>query len=151
MLKEERKRFHELFQAFDQAGKKLYFVGGCVRDSILGTVPKDFDFTTDARPKSTQDILEKAGLKPWPLGEKFGTIAAKVDGEQVEITTHRKDMTPGRHPDVAFTDQIKLDLERRDFTINSMAVGLDGKLHDPFGGRKDLDGCVLRTTGSPFP
>lgn len=150
MLKGTGRRFRTLFKAFDRAGKKLYFVGGCVRDSLIGAKPKDFDFTTDARPEDTQRILERAGLKPWPLGEKFGTIAVSMGGEQVEITTHRKDMTPGRHPDVAFTDRLELDLERRDFTINSMASGPDGRILDPFGGRRDLKARVLRTTGSPM-
>lgn len=142
-------KFKSLFEAFASASRKLYLVGGCVRDSIFGTDPKDFDFTTDAWPDETKEILTRAGLKPWPLGEKFGTIAVRIGDDEVEITTHRKDMTPGRHPDVAFTTNLAEDLERRDFTINSMALDGEGRLFDPFRGRTDLEHGVLRTTGSP--
>ena len=88
--------FDKLFQAFEDSGYKLYHVGGSVRDMMLGREPKDYDFTTDARPPQIKEILNKVGYKHWPLGEKFGTIAAKFGEMDVEITTHRKDMTPGR-------------------------------------------------------
>jgi len=141
--------FEKLFQAFEDGGYKLYHVGGSVRDIMLGREPKDYDFTTDARPPQTKEILDKAGYKHWPLGEKFGTIAAKFDGMDVEITTHRKDMTPGRHPDVVFTDNLEEDLARRDFTINSMAMDAKGKVVDPFGGLKDIGRRLVKATGSP--
>jgi poly(A) polymerase len=143
------KRFDNLFDAFEKAGKKLHLVGGSVRDSILGLEPKDFDFATDARPEETKRILEAGGFKPWPLGEKFGTIAAKAAGEQIEITTYRQDLTPGRHPDVAFTTDLREDLLRRDFTINSMAMDRSGKITDFFGGRFHLEKRLIRCTGSP--
>lgn len=142
--------FEGLFKAFEKENKKLYHVGGSVRDMMLGKPPKDYDFTTDALPEKTQEILESNGLKPWPLGEKFGTIAVMLDRQQIEITTHRRDMTPGRHPDVAFTTNINEDLARRDFTINSMAMDVDGNLIDPFGGATDLSKKVIRTTGNPY-
>ncbi len=142
-------RFKDIFEIFNKGNKNLYFVGGCVRDSILGITPKDFDFTTDALPDETIKFLESAGLKPWPLGEKFGTIAVKFKGEQVEITTHRSDITSGRHPEVSFTKDIKKDLERRDFTINSMAMDSEGKIIDLFGGLDDIKNKIIRTTGSP--
>jgi putative nucleotidyltransferase with HDIG domain len=142
-------KLFKLFEVFDDAGLKLYHVGGSVRDMMLGREPKDFDFTTNARPAKTKEILKKAGYKHWPLGEKFGTIAANIDGVDVEITTHRKDMTPGRHPDVVFTNDLKEDLARRDFTINSMAMDSSGKVVDPFNGLKDLGKKLVRATGNP--
>ena len=141
--------FEKLFKIFEEDGKKLYHVGGSVRDKLLGLIPKDYDFTTDALPEETQRILTQANISHWPLGEKFGTIAAKVDNLEVEITTHRKDMTSGRHPDVVFTKNLKSDLARRDFTINSMAMDSKGTLIDPFGGFKDLHRKVIRATGEP--
>jgi len=141
--------FEGLFEAFRKNNKKLYHVGGSVRDVLLGREPKDYDFTTDALPQDTQRILETNGFKHWPLGEKFGTIAAFVDGMEVEITTHRKDMTAGRHPEVSFTTNLKTDLERRDFTINSIAMDEKGSLIDPFNGAKDLANRLIKTTGSP--
>ena len=141
--------FDNLFKAFEESGHSLYFVGGCVRDHLLGKVPNDYDFTTDAMPEKTKEILEGAGYKYWPLGEKFGTIVARVDEYDVEITTHRKDMTSGRHPEVQFTDSLTDDLERRDFTINSMAMNGNGKIIDPFNGQRDLSKRIIRTTGSP--
>ena len=141
--------FQKLFETFEANGFKLYHVGGSVRDMLLGKTPKDYDFTTDALPTQTQEILDRGGFRHWPLGEKFGTIAAFVDDNEVEITTHRKDMTPGRHPDVAFTTKLEVDLERRDFTMNSMAMDKDGNIIDPFGGQKDLVKRMLKTTGAP--
>jgi poly(A) polymerase len=141
--------FEHLFNAFSAGGKNLYYVGGAVRDMLLCKEPKDFDFTTDALPEQTTQILEDGGWKPWPLGEKFGTVAATIDGHDIEITTHRKDMTPGRHPDVAFTDNLETDLQRRDFTINSMAMDKTGQIIDPFNGHTDLLKRVIKTTGSP--
>jgi putative nucleotidyltransferase with HDIG domain len=142
--------FKILFDAFEKEGKKIYHVGGSVRDTLLGKSPKDYDFTTDALPDVTQKILDNAGLKSWPLGEKFGTHAAIIGDNQIEITTHRLDLTPGRHPDVMFTTDIKEDLARRDLTINSMAMDFDGNLIDPFGGAEDLSKKTIRTTGSPY-
>jgi len=145
--------FGMLAGAFASRGFRLYLVGGCVRDRLLGLEPKDFDFTTDARPEKIREILDGVPIVStvWPIGEKFGTMAAKLDnGQQVEITTHRKDMTPGRHPDVAFTDNLETDLERRDFTMNSMACGPDGAIIDPFGGQEDLKFGRIACTGDAF-
>ena len=141
--------FDDLFKIFKENGHSLYFVGGCVRDHLLGKIPNDYDFTTDAMPEKIKEILEEFGYKHWPLGEKFGTIAAHVNEHDIEITTHRKDMTSGRHPEVQFTDNLKDDLERRDFTINSMAMDGSGNIIDPFNGRKDLLKRIIKTTGSP--
>ncbi len=145
--------FRALAAAFAARARQLFLVGGSVRDHLLGLEPKDFDFATSARPEETTEILGSTqGIRTvWPLGEKFGTIAAKLDdGQQIEVTTFRRDMTPGRHPDVAFTDRLETDLERRDFTFNSMAFSASGKLVDPFGGAKDLAKGVVVCTGDAF-
>lgn len=143
-------RFNFLFDIFKKRNKKLYFVGGCVRDNLIGREPKDFDFTTNALPEETKEILKFNGLNPWSLGEKFGTIAVKFSNNDIEITTHRKDMTSGRHPEVSFTDDLNLDLKRRDFTINSIAMNRDGKLFDPFNGVEDIKKKIIQTTGLAF-
>lgn len=140
----------ELFTAFHEAGFNLYHVGGSVRDMILGRTPKDFDLTTDAKPEETKGVLESAGFKTFPLGEAFGTIAAHVGDQIIEITTHRLDVTRGRHPDVAFTKDLKEDLSRRDLTINSIALDGEGNVIDPFNGAKDIARRLIRTTGNPM-
>jgi poly(A) polymerase len=145
--------FEKLFEAFNKEGKDLYHVGGSVRDKLLGKRPKDYDFTTNALPNDTIRVLENVGFRPWALGEKFGTVAVfvgKPNPQQIEITTHRRDMTPGRHPDVSFTTDLKEDLARRDFTINSIAMDMDGNLIDPFGGAGDLSKKIIKTTGNPY-
>ena len=145
----ERTMFRDLFKAFEDKGYSLFFVGGCVRDYLLGKVPNDYDFTTNAKPEQIKEILESSGYKYWPIGEKFGTIAAIAEDQEIEITTHRKDVTSGRHPEVMFTDSLTEDLERRDFTINSMAMDGQYNIVDPFNGRRDLDKRIIKTTGSP--
>jgi tRNA nucleotidyltransferase (CCA-adding enzyme) len=145
--------FLKLSETFLARGVELFLVGGCVRDHLLNLEPKDYDLNTSARPELTKEILEGLPIVTtiWPLGEKFGTIAAKLDnGQQIEITTFRKDLSPGRHPDVAFTTDLTTDLERRDLTINSMACGSDGMIIDPFGGQKDLEARRIACTGDAF-
>lgn len=140
----------KLFEVFKQSGFNLYHVGGSVRDMLLGREPKDFDLTTDAKPEETKEVLEKAGYKTFPLGEAFGTISAHVGDQIIEITTHRRDVTRGRHPDVAFTKDLNEDLSRRDLTVNSIAMNGEGNLIDPFNGAKDIARKVIRTTGAPM-
>jgi len=145
--------FGTLAEAFAARGYQLYLVGGCVRDQLLGLEPKDFDLTTDARPAQTKEILEGTPtvVTVWPLGERFGTIAAKLDnGQQIEITTFRRDLSEGRRPDVAFTTDLATDLERRDFTMNSMAYGPDGMIIDPFHGQQNLKDRCIACTGDAF-
>src|SRR5574343_45111 len=145
--------FMMLAGAVASRGQELYLVGGSVRDHVLGLEPKDFDFATPARPALTKEILESVPIvaTTYPLGEKFGTIAAKLaNGQSIEITTFRRDLTPGRHPDVAFADKLETDLERRDFRLNSMAYSPDGRLIDPFGGKADLESGRIACTGDAF-
>lgn len=141
--------FGELSAAFQKSGFEFHLVGGAVRDLLLGVEPKDYDFATSARPEETKKVLASLGIKHWPIGEKFGTVAASKDTLQIEITTYRRDLTPGRHPDVVFTSELREDLARRDFTVNSMARTVDGTVIDPFGGQFHLEKRLIRCTGSP--
>ena len=142
-----------LGERFAAAGYRLYLVGGVVRDLLLGRpVSADYDFTTDARPDDTKRIVVGWADAVWTQGERFGTIGARRDGLTFEITTHRAEAysPDSRKPDVAFADAVEHDLERRDFTVNAMALTLsDPVLIDPFGGAADLAARRLRTPMTP--
>ena len=146
-----RDEARELADRFAAGGYRIYLVGGVVRDSLLGLpldTAFDLDLTTDAQPPAVRSILEEWANTLWTQGERFGTIGARRGDRRVEITTHRTERyQPGsRKPDVVFADAIEVDLSRRDFTINAMAVELpDGGLVDPFGGAADLAEGRLRT------
>ena len=132
-------------------GKRGWLVGGCVRDLLLGREVSDWDVATDALPKEVQRIFRDKQVIP--TGLQHGTVTVMVDRRPHEVTTLRGEgaYTDGRRPDsVAFTSDIVLDLARRDFTINAIAVSpSDGCVIDPFGGREDLDRRVLRAVGDP--
>ncbi len=142
-----------LAERFLAAGKRLYLVGGVVRDLLLGrALSGDLDLTTDARPAETKQILTGWADAMWTQGEQFGTIGAKRAARVFEITTHRAEayLPDSRKPDVAFSDAIESDLSRRDFTVNAMALVLpEPALVDPFGGAGDLAARRLRTPLSP--
>lgn len=149
-----------LTERFANAGKRLYLVGGTVRDLLIGRGDAanvdafDFDATTDARPEETKKIVSGWADAVWTQGERFGTIGAKKNGRVYEITTHRAEAysPDSRKPDVLFADAIDADLSRRDFTVNAMALELTGAspaLIDPFNGAADLIARVLRTPLSP--
>ena len=141
---------------FRAAGKRLYLVGGTVRD-LLGGLDfdgLDYDATTDARPDEIKKIIAPWADAVWTQGEKFGTIGARKGTRVYEITTHRAEAyhPDTRKPDVEFADAIETDLSRRDFTINSMALEVTADsptLVDPFGGAADLMTRVLRTPLDP--
>jgi len=137
-----------LARAFADAGHELALVGGPVRDAFLGRPVTDLDFTTDATPEQTLRVVEPIAGATWDVGRQFGTIAARIRGEQVEITTYRSDVYDGetRKPEVAFGDTIEDDLLRRDFTVNAMALRLPQReLVDVHGGVEDLLARRLRT------
>jgi poly(A) polymerase len=141
-------------EAFTRAGKRLYLVGGVVRDALLGrlTDERDLDFTTDATPDETERILKPLATAIWTQGKRFGTIGAQVDNRTIEVTTHRAEAynPDSRNPEVSFGDDIETDLSRRDFTVNAMALRLpDPELIDPFGGAVDLAAKRLRTPLTP--
>jgi poly(A) polymerase len=141
-----------LGRAFSDAGHDLALVGGPVRDAILGRDTHDLDFTTDARPDDILRIITPISSARWDIGREFGTIGARIFGEQVEITTYRADSYDGvtRKPTVAFGDTLEDDLVRRDFTVNAMALRIPGPaLVDPNGGVEDLLRGVLRTPVDP--
>jgi len=143
-----------LATAFSEARYRLYLVGGLVRDDLLGRVRDDvdYDLTTDARPEAIKTLVEPFADAVWTAGERFGTIACRIDGVVYEITTHRADAydESSRKPIVEFGDNVHDDLARRDFTVNAMAIDLaDGTLVDPFGGGADLEAGRLRTPLDP--
>jgi poly(A) polymerase len=140
-----------LSAAFAEAGHELALVGGPVRDALLGRQVTDLDLTTDARPDRILEIVRPVASMHWDVGRAFGTIAARVAGESVEITTYRSDryIPSSRKPEVEFGDELDGDLKRRDFTVNAIAVRLPGlALVDPTGGLTALEDRRL-TTPSP--
>ncbi|MGF1598787.1 MAG: CCA tRNA nucleotidyltransferase [Acidimicrobiales bacterium] len=144
----------DLAGGFAAAGRRLYLVGGVVRDLLLGSLTEvdDIDLTTDAVPAEVKRITAPHADDLWTQGERFGTIGAMVDGRVVEITTHRAESYDAttRKPVVAFGHSIEADLSRRDFTINAMAIELPStRLIDPHGGRRDLAAGDLRTPLAP--
>ena len=143
-----------LAERFDAAGHRLYLVGGIVRDLVLGrsTHQADIDLTTDARPETTRSLVEGAVDAVWNQGQAFGTIGAKRGAVVFEITTHRAEAyrSDSRKPEVTFSDDVAVDLSRRDFTVNAMALRLpDLELIDPYGGVDDLAAGRLRTPLAP--
>ena len=137
-----------LLRRLAEAGYAAYFVGGCVRDALLGRPVKDIDIATAARPETVMALFPQA----IPTGLQHGTVTVPLGEWKYEVTTFRaeSDYSDGRHPDaVSFLDDVEGDLERRDFTVNAMAVDADGRLVDPFGGRRDLEAKVLRAVGDP--
>lgn len=134
----------------EDAGFQAFIVGGCVRDSVLGKQPHDWDICTDALPERVIEIFGRD--KTIPTGIKHGTVSVKCDGELYEVTTFRVDgeYHDGRHPDnVTFVRSLQDDLARRDFTINAMAYSESRGLVDPFGGRHDCEEKVIRAVGDP--
>lgn len=141
-----------LGRAFADAGHELAIVGGPVRDALLGRPVNDLDFTTDARPDQILRLVKPISTAQWDIGRDFGTIGARIAGEQVEVTTFRADSYDGltRKPTVEFGDTLEADLARRDFTVNAMALRVPGRtLVDPTGGVEDLVARVLRTPADP--
>lgn len=141
-----------LADAFAKAGRELALVGGPVRDAFLGRPVNDLDFTTDALPDEILELVTPISDAQWDVGREFGTIAARINGITVEITTYRADQYDGatRKPVVAFGDSLEDDLVRRDFTINAMALRLpERKLVDPWGGLEHLLARTIVTPGAP--
>jgi poly(A) polymerase len=145
----------ELARRFSAAGKSLYLVGGSVRDALFPGVDgqgSDFDLTTDARPDEIEAIVRGWADDVWTQGARFGTIGSRKGSRVYEITTHRAEayVPDSRKPEVTFGDDITVDLSRRDFTINALALRLpDMELIDPFDGLGDLAAGRLRTPLDP--
>src|ERR1700728_1326776 len=145
----------EIARRFAEAGRALYLVGGSVRDALFpGTAgtASDYDLTTDARPEETKRLVQGWADDVWTQGERFGTIGCRKGTLVYEITTHRAEvyLPESRKPEVTFGDDLTVDLSRRDFTINALALRLpDMELIDPFDGLGDLAAGRLRTPLDP--
>lgn len=137
-----------VMEALASGGGTARFVGGCVRNALLGENVVDIDIATTEPPERTQALLEAKGIKVVPTGIAHGTVTAVTPSRHFEITTLRVDVaTDGRRADVAFTGDWLEDAKRRDFTINALYCDADGTLHDPLGGRDDLKARRIRFIG----
>jgi poly(A) polymerase len=135
--------------ALSDAGADALFVGGCVRNTLLGAPVSDIDIATNATPEQVIDLAKKAGLKPVPTGVEHGTVTVVSGGIPHEVTTFRRDVeTDGRHAVVAFSDNVAEDAARRDFTMNALYARADGTLVDPLGGLPDLTARRVRFIGN---
>ena len=140
-----------ILEKFEEYGSIGYVVGGCVRDSILGKVPNDWDICTPLLPNVVKSIFKD--FHTVDTGIKHGTVTVIINDDSYEITTYRIDgiYSDGRHPDdVNYTDRLLDDLMRRDFTINAMAYNPSTGLVDKFGGLSDLKYGIIRCVGSPY-
>ena len=137
-----------VIEALSAGGSEVRFVGGCLRDALVGRPVTDIDIATPDPPRRVIELLEAAGLKAVPTGIEHGTVTAVAEHRPFEITTLRHDVeTYGRRAKVAFTDDWIADAARRDFTFNALSCTPDGRLFDPFGGRADLAAGRVRFVG----
>ncbi len=136
--------------AIASGGHAILFVGGCVRNALLGHPVADIDLATDARPEAVIALARAAGLNPVPTGLVHGTVTVVAAGRPFQVTTFRRDVeTFGRHAVVAFSDDIAEDAARRDFTLNALYARPDGTVVDPLGGLPDLRAGRVRFVGDP--
>lgn len=139
----------QVCQMLLQAGYQAYFVGGCVRNDLLGLPVNDLDICTNARPQAVMDLAKSAGLRAIPTGIDHGTVTVVSQGIAHEITTFRKDVaTDGRHATVQFSDTITDDAQRRDFTMNALYADANGTISDPVNGLPDLQRRQFRFIGN---
>ena len=149
MILEIPKNAETILHILENAGYEAYVVGGCVRDSILGRKPDDWDITTSAKPEQVKELFHRTV----DTGLQHGTVTVLMEKEGYEVTTYRVDgeYEDGRHPkEVTFTASLEEDLKRRDFTINAMAYNPSGGLVDLFGGLEDIDRKIIRCVGDPL-
>lgn len=139
---------HKLCGALEEAGYRALFVGGCVRNALMGLPVSDIDIATDAHPETVSDIAEKRGFHVVPTGIAHGTVTVIADGLAHEVTTFRRDIeTDGRHAIVAFSDRMEEDAARRDFTMNALYADRTGTVIDPLNGLPDLLARRVRFVG----
>jgi len=135
----------QVCRVVQDGGYRIYFVGGCVRDALLGLLDSDVDLSTDAPPETVMALAKAAGVKAVPTGIDHGTVTLVAGGKPFEITTFRRDVeTDGRRAVVAFSTDIAEDARRRDFTMNALYATPDGQVLDPLGGLPDLHARRLR-------
>jgi poly(A) polymerase len=142
----------KVLKALTARGRAARFIGGCVRDALLGRdlAGQELDLATPELPDEVQDLLKDAGIRSIPTGLDHGTVTAVIGSQRFEITTLRRDVsTDGRRATVAFTDDFREDAARRDLTINAMSCDAEGRLYDYFGGRADLTAGRVRFVGNP--
>jgi len=145
----------ELMRLLRRHGYEAYLVGGCVRDLLIGKTPHDYDIATNATPQEVMKLLEEHGYKVVPIGIEFGTVKVVLpSGVDVEVTTFRKELYPeygrgGRRPVVQWARSLEEDVQRRDFTINALAVDVEGNVVDLVGGLEDLRRRIIRFVGNP--
>ena len=139
-----------LCAALQAGGHRVFFVGGCVRNALLGELVGDLDLATDALPEKVVRLVEAAGFKAIPTGIDHGTVTVLAGGLPHEITTFRRDVqTDGRHAVVAYSTDVAQDAARRDFTMNALYADPSGEVIDPLGGLPDLRARRLRFVGEP--
>ena len=139
-----------LCAALQAGGHRVFFVGGCVRNALLGEMVGDLDLATDALPEKVVRLVEAAGFKAIPTGIDHGTVTVLAGGLPHEITTFRRDVqTDGRHAVVAYSTDLAQDAARRDFTMNALYADPSGEVIDPLGGLPDLRARRLRFVGEP--
>lgn len=144
----ERPSLRRLLEVYNPSGEETRIVGGAVRNVLIGRPLSDIDCTTTMLPDAIVQRAKDAGFKPVPTGIDHGTVTVIVDGEPFEVTTLREDVeTDGRHAVVRFGRDFEMDAKRRDFTINALSLGLDGRLHDYTGGLADLAARRVRFIG----
>ena len=138
----------EIMRKIENYGYRAYAVGGCVRDTLLGRVPWDWDIACSAPPDKIMEMFPRSR----PSGISYGTVTVSIGNDEFEITTFRKEgeYTNGRKPDsVSFVAAVEEDLCRRDFTVNAMAADINGTITDPFGGIDDIERKLIRCVGNP--
>jgi tRNA nucleotidyltransferase/poly(A) polymerase len=145
-ITKEMQQINEFFK-----GIKFYYVGGCVRDSVMGNSPKDYDLITPLLPVEVERYIKAQGKRVWKQGAKFGTLGVKIGQEVIEITTYRKeDYKPkDRKPEVQYTVHLLEDLSRRDFTCNTLVADINGSVKDNYGGLDDINEKIIRAVGFP--
>ncbi len=141
-------RIFDVIQKFSE-NSEIRYVGGCVRKIINGELVDDIDLAVNLSPGQVSEALKKDNIKFYETGIKHGTITAIINKNKFEITSLRKDLeTDGRHAEVEFLNDWKVDASRRDFTINSIYSDIDGNLFDPYNGKKDLENGQIKFIGN---
>ena len=139
-----------LFAAFEESGARLFYVGGCIRNAVMGVAATDIDLTSDAVPDQMRRIAQARGIRVIDTGADHGTLTFVLGGKSYEITTFRKDIaTDGRHAEVAFGTSLEDDAARRDFTMNALYAEASGQVVDPLEGLADAQARRLRFIGEP--